>query len=131
MLLSKIAKSTPIVNFQNPDRRSFCYLCHSHLCKIIDNRDISGLSTIAYELFKQWGNLELRGAVIASAVLPITFREFFSGCATWNNPQSASENVAGADFTLAVKAATNTVTIGVNKKLTNLGVRYIVIGNAD
>ncbi|MBS6789990.1 hypothetical protein, partial [Megasphaera sp.] len=32
----------------------------------------------------QWGNLELRGAVIASAVLPITFREFFSGCATWN-----------------------------------------------
>ena len=80
---------------------------------------------------RQWGNLELRGAVIASAVLPITFREFFSCCATWNNPQSASENVAGADFTLAVKAATNTVTIGVNKKLTNLGVRYIVIGNAD
>lgn len=58
-------------------------------------------------------------------------QRIFSGCATWNNPQSASENVAGADFTLAVKAATNTVTIGVNKKLTNLGVRYIVIGNAD
>lgn len=72
----------------------------------------------------------MNGRRIASASLPIVFSQFFSGAATWNNPQSVGEYQA-PDITIGISASLGVVTIGVNKEVAQLGIRYIVIGTSN